>query len=80
MGKQEQRLPLGYMCEKEVVLKTSFRYGPGDYETAIELLDSGKVSVKSMISSVVPFEKAHEAWEKTRKAEGIKNLIEGVRD
>ncbi|KAK2590409.1 hypothetical protein QQS21_011914 [Conoideocrella luteorostrata] len=78
MGKPNQSLPLGAMCEKETVVKTSFRYGPGDYELALELLGSGKVSVRAMISSITAFESASDAWEKTRKGEGIKNLIRGV--
>ena len=80
MGKPEQTLPLLAMCEKEIVFKTSFRYGPGDYEAALGLLQSGIVSVKPLISSTVPFLNAAEAWERTRNGDGIKNLIEGVRD
>ncbi|KAM6508537.1 hypothetical protein FALCPG4_018377 [Fusarium falciforme] len=80
LGKPVQAIPIHAMSEKEIVLKTSFRYGSGDYEIALELLESGKVSVKPLISSIVPFEKATEAWEKTRKGEGIKNLIQGVQD
>lgn len=68
------------MSEKEIVLKTCFWYGAGDYEVALELLCSGTVTVKSLITSTVPFEKAEEAWEKTRKGEGLKNLIQGVQD
>ncbi|KAH7176800.1 chaperonin 10-like protein [Dactylonectria macrodidyma] len=78
MGKPDQTLPMGAMCEKETVVKTSFRYAPGDYDIALGLLGSGKVSVKSLISSVVPFESATEAWEKTKNGEGIKNLIRGL--
>ncbi|KAL4821192.1 GroES-like protein [Aspergillus spinulosporus] len=80
LGKAMQSLPLLDMCEKETVLKTAFRYGPRDYEIALELLDSGAVSGGPLISSIVPFEKAAEAWERTGRGEGIKNLIEGVRD
>ena len=80
MGKQNQTLPLGMMCEKEMTLKTAFRYGPGDYDVALGLLECGKINVKPMISSVMPFESATEAWEKTKRGEGIKNLIEGVKD
>ena len=36
--------------------------------------------MKSMVSSVVPFERATEAWERTGRGEGVKNIIEGVRD
>lgn len=78
MGRPEQTIPIGAMCEKETVVKTAFRYGPGDYELALELLGSGKISVKSMISSIEPFENAAQAWEKTRTGQGIKNLIRGV--
>ncbi|KAL6354351.1 hypothetical protein LRP88_11681 [Fusarium phalaenopsidis] len=80
LGRPVQAIPIHAMSEKEIVLKTSFRYGPGDYEVALELLESGKVSVGPLISSIMPFEKATEAWEKTRKGEGIKNLIRGVQD
>ncbi|KAL4882742.1 GroES-like protein [Aspergillus karnatakaensis] len=80
LGKPMQTLPLLDMCGKEVVLKTAFRYGSGDYEIALDLLDSGKLSVKPLISSIVPFDKASEAWERTGRCEGIKNLIEGVLD
>jgi D-xylulose reductase len=80
MGKPMQSLPIVAMSEKEVVLKTSFRYAPGDYEIALELVGSGKISVKDLISSTVPFEDASVAWEKTARGEGIKNLIQGVQD
>lgn len=80
LGKANQTVPIGAMCEKETVVKTSFRYGPGDYDIALGLLGAGKVSVKSLISSITPFENATEAWEKTRRGEGIKNLIRGRQD
>ena len=80
MGKPFVNVPLLDVCEKEMVLKVSFRYGPLDYETALHLLESEKVSVKPLISSTVPFEKASEAWEMTRKGLGIKNLIQGPQD
>jgi len=80
LGKADQTLPLGMMCEKEAVVKTAFRYAPGDYEIALELLAAGKVTLKPLISSTVPFERASEAWERTARGEGIKNLIEGLSD
>lgn len=80
LGKPMQSLPISFMGAKEITLKPAFRYAPGDYEIALELLGSKRVVVKPLISSTTPFENAAEAWEKTRKGEGIKNLIEGVRD
>lgn len=78
MGKPEVTLPLFGMFEKELILKMSFRYGPGDYEAALELLAFNRLSVKPLISSIVPFRDAAGAWETTKRGEGIKNLIEGV--
>ncbi|KAF4995455.1 hypothetical protein FGRMN_5136 [Fusarium graminum] len=77
LGKPMQSLPIHAMCEKEIVMKTCFRYGPGDFKIALGLLESGKVSVTSLISSVAPFEDAPVAWAKTMRGEGIKNLIRG---
>lgn len=80
LGKPIQMMPILLMSEKELDVKGSFRYGPGDFEQALSLLSQGKVNVKALIGSVVPFERATEAWEKTRKGEGVKNLIEGPKD
>jgi len=80
MGKPIQSIPILAMSEKEIVLKTSFRYAQGDYEIALELIGSGKISARELISSSVPFEDASVEWEKTARGEGIKNLIQGVQD
>ncbi|KAJ5085040.1 GroES-like protein [Penicillium argentinense] len=42
---------------------TTWRYDPGDYEVALDLLGSGKISVKPVISHITPLERAPEAWE-----------------
>ncbi|PLB50812.1 GroES-like protein [Aspergillus steynii IBT 23096] len=80
LGKPDLTLPILHMCEKETVFKTAWRYAPGDYEIALSLLSSGRISVKALISTIVPFEKAPEAWEMTKNGQGIKNLIRGVQD
>ncbi|KAJ6441355.1 general alpha-glucoside permease [Purpureocillium lavendulum] len=80
MGKPYQSLPLMVMSEKEITFKSAFRYGAGDYQTALELLKSRRVSVKPLIGATVPFEKAEEAWAMTQRGEGIKNLIKGLDD
>lgn len=74
LGKPNLQVPILNMCEKETVLKTAWRYGPGDYEVALGLMSSG-LDVKSLISQVVPFEQATKAWDMTKRGEGIKNLI-----
>lgn len=77
LGKEKIEIPIVELSEKEIKMVGSFRYGPGDFEMAMQLVREGKVKVGELISSVVPFEKATEAWEKTRKGKGIKNLIAG---
>ncbi|KAG5913348.1 hypothetical protein E4U42_001248 [Claviceps africana] len=65
------------LCLKEVTARGSFRYGPGDYELAIELVAGGRVDVKSLITAVVPFARAEEAFKKVHEGEVIKMLIAG---
>lgn len=69
--------PVGEICSKEGVFKGSFRYGPGDYETAIELLQSGKVEVSSLITHKYAFEAAEEAFTAVSQQVGIKSIIYG---
>jgi len=77
MGKSDINFPIMAMCLKEVTAKGSFRYGPGDYELAVELIAGGKVDVKKLVSAVVPFEQAEEAFKKVKEGEVIKMLIAG---
>ncbi|KAK8227021.1 chaperonin 10-like protein [Phyllosticta capitalensis] len=78
LGKSLLQFPMVVMSEKELNLKGCFRYGAGDFETALALMAEGAVPVRRLISSEVPFERATEAWERTARGEGIKNLIRGV--
>jgi D-xylulose reductase len=80
LGKPDVQIPIITLSEKELTMRGCFRYSAGDYELAMYLLDSKKVSVTDLISSVMDFEHTTDAWEKTRKGEGIKNLIRGPRD
>ncbi|EXU95843.1 zinc-binding dehydrogenase domain protein [Metarhizium robertsii] len=77
MGKPDVNFPIMAMCLKEVTARGSFRYGPGDYELAVELVASGKVDVKKLVSEVVPFDRAEEAFKKVKEGEVIKILIAG---
>ncbi|KAF2853609.1 GroES-like protein [Plenodomus tracheiphilus IPT5] len=80
LGKQKIEFPIMAMSQKELLVRGCFRYGAGDYELAIGLLEKGLVDVKPLISSVTPFESATEAWERTASGVGVKNLIRGVQD
>ena len=58
----------------------SFRYGPGDYALAVDLVNTGKVSVKELITKIVTFLDAEAAFEEVKASKGIKTLIKGVED
>lgn len=80
VGKVKIEFPIVALSNKELMFRGCFRYGAGDYELAVKLITKGLVEVKSLISSVTPFEDATKAWDKTANGEGIKNLIEGAKD
>lgn len=77
MGKPDINFPIMALCTKEITAKGSFRYGSGDYSLAVELVASGKVDVKSLITGTVKFEDAEEAFKSVKAGKGIKILIAG---
>ncbi|KAI2616103.1 GroES-like protein [Hypoxylon sp. NC1633] len=77
MGKSDINFPIMAMCIKEVTAKGSFRYGSGDYKLAVELVAGGKVDVKKLISGIVTFKEAEDAFKKVKQGEVIKMLIAG---
>lgn len=77
MGRDEITFPIMAACTKELNIKGSFRYSSGDYKLALQLVASGKVNVKDLITKVVEFEKAEEAFLEVKAGKGIKTLIQG---
>jgi D-xylulose reductase len=77
MGKDDCVFPIMAACVKELTVKGSFRYGPGDYPTAVQLCSSGQIDVKKLISKKVSFDDAVQAFEDIKNGKGIKVLIEG---
>ena len=65
LGKPKIEFPIVALSQKELTVRGCFRYGAGDYELAVRFLEKGLIDVKPLISSITPFEKATEAWEKT---------------
>lgn len=78
MGKSDITFPIGALCSKEITVKGSFRYGSGDYKLAVDLITSGRVDVKSLITGKVKFLEAENAFNEVKAAKGIKTLIQGV--
>jgi len=77
MGGDEITFPILAACTKEITIRGSFRYKQGDYKTALELVRTGTVNVKEVISRTVKFEDALQAFEDIRDGKGIKVLIAG---
>ena len=80
LGKSECNFPIGVLCAKELTMKGCFRYFGGDFKIALDLISEGKVAAKELITKQFDFEQATEAWETTKRGEGIKNLIHGPKD
>ncbi|MCJ1277835.1 hypothetical protein MMC21_005649 [Puttea exsequens] len=80
LGKPDISFPIVAMSEKELTMKGCFRYGAGDFKLALELISEGKLPARELITNEFDFVRATEAWEMTRKGEGIKTLIKGVED
>lgn len=80
LGRSIINFPIVAMSEKELTMKGCFRYSSGDFKLALNLINEGKLPVKKLITKKVEFGQAVEAWETTRKGEGIKTLIRGVQD
>jgi D-xylulose reductase len=77
MGKSDINFPIMAMCTKELRVMGSFRYGPGDYQTAVDLVATGRISIKELITNKVSFEEAEKAFQSVKEGKGIKILIEG---
>ncbi|KAF2102267.1 sorbitol dehydrogenase [Rhizodiscina lignyota] len=75
LGKPNVEVPILTLSEKELLVRGCFRYGSGDFELAASMLVKRQLDFKSLISSISTFEHVVDAWEKTARGEGVKNLI-----
>lgn len=80
MGKADISFPVLAMCTKELDVRGSFRYGSGDYQVAVNLIASGQIDARALITGMVAFRDAEQAFKDVKAGKGIKILIEGVKD
>eukprot|EP00919_Chromeraceae_sp_WS-2016_P053292 GHVR01126563.1.p1 GENE.GHVR01126563.1~~GHVR01126563.1.p1 ORF type:complete len:316 (+),score=38.38 GHVR01126563.1:109-1056(+) len=80
MGAPDITIDMGVVLSKEIILKGSFRYGPGDYPLAIALASQGKIDLKPLVSHRFPFTDAILAFKTTRngKSEDGKGVIKAI--
>ena len=75
LGVPNIQFPVAQLCSKEGVYRGSFRYGPGDYKTAIELVAHQMLSLKELITHRYNFGEAEKAFENVELRQGIKTII-----
>ncbi|ROW02492.1 hypothetical protein VMCG_06069 [Cytospora schulzeri] len=80
MGKESVNFPITHVCTQGLTVKGSIRYLTGCYPAAIDLISSGKVDVKKLITNRFPFDQAEEAFELVRQGrpDVFKVMIAGV--
>jgi D-xylulose reductase len=80
MGKENVVFPITTACIRALTIKGSIRYSVGCYPNAVDMVASGKVDVKRLITNRFKFEDAEKAFELVKRAEeGVfKVVIEGV--
>ncbi|KAF8138426.1 chaperonin 10-like protein [Boletus edulis] len=80
MGTSDITIDMSVVLVKELVIKGSFRYGPGDYPLAIALTAQGKIDLKPLVSHRFPFESANLAFQTTRdgKSDDGKGVIKAI--
>ncbi|KAF2683177.1 GroES-like protein, partial [Lentithecium fluviatile CBS 122367] len=77
LGNPRIAFPIGDICDKEATLKGSFRYGPGDYKLAIQLLASNRVRLGDLITHEFSFLQTEDAFTNVANKVGIKTVIYG---
>jgi D-xylulose reductase len=80
MGKEVISFPISAIITKGLTVKGSIRYRPNSYPAAIDLMTSGKIDVKPLITNRYKFEQAEQAFElvNARRQDVFKVMIEGA--
>ncbi|KAJ5336246.1 hypothetical protein MYU51_009561 [Penicillium brevicompactum] len=78
LGNRNVNFPISTVSENEITIKGCYRYGPGDFKLALQLAIFGRIELKPLITKVFAFEEVTQAWETTKRGEGIKTLIRGM--
>jgi L-iditol 2-dehydrogenase len=63
---------------KELEVTGSANSRRADYQTALQLIESGRIKVEAMVTDRFPLRSAHEALDKAASGEGIKIAVMGL--
>lgn len=82
MGRENVVFPITAVCVRDLTVRGSIRYTAGVYRTAVDLVASGKVQPRQLITHRFRFDEAEAAFETVRRGgDGVlKVMIEGVQD
>jgi L-idonate 5-dehydrogenase len=58
----DMKLPINLIVAKEIQLRGTFRFDE-EFQLAVDLMGSGLIDVKPLVSQTVPFRQAVEAFE-----------------
>lgn len=77
MGSEVVAFPITTVCIRGLTVKGSIRYLAGCYPAAIDLIGSGRIDVKRLITNRFRFEDAEKEFElvKERRSDVFKVLI-----
>jgi len=79
LGKEMANLPIVNAAVREVDIRGVFRYC-NTWPTAINMISSGQIDVKPLVTHRYPIEQAFEGFDKTRKGEAVKVMIKCMKD
>lgn len=75
MGKAINPFPTFLVTAKEISVVGTVRYTAGCFQTAIDLLDSGRVNLKPMVTATFPITKSKDALECVRQGDNLKVVV-----
>ena len=80
MGKDIVKFPITTVCIGDLTIRGAIRYTAGCYPAAVDLVVSGMINSKVMVTHRFPFEKAEEAFETVEKGgKGVLTvMVKGV--
>jgi len=76
-GSPRVDLFIGQMGNREAILRGFVCYEPGNYQLAFGLLDTGRVSLKRLLTHEFSFERSENAFVNASERKGIKTLVLG---
>lgn len=79
LGKEMANLPIVNAAVREVDIRGVFRYC-NTWPTAINMISSGQINVKPLVTHRFPIDKAYEAFDLTRRGEAVKVMIKCMPD